>query len=243
MFTSHDVVPMEKFNIYNNSGQNFGYAVYRKTISIPPKAALTIEGRVSDTFMILVNGVLVTPWLASAVDLNKTGTSMIADSEITLSDKYLENATLDIVVENWGRVNIADYIQFKGLWQGGVKLNGDYLYDWEIYALEFNKTWIRRLYNLWEPVNNETVGPTLYKGTLTIDDTPKDTFVYMESWIKGIVIVNDFVIGRYARMGPIQTLYLPGPLLKKGDNDIIVFEHFKLNSEVQFSDKHIWQLH
>jgi hypothetical protein len=38
------------------------------------------------------------------------------------------------------------------------------------------------------------------------------------------VWINGHAIGRYWNIGPQQTLYVPGPWLKAGDNQIIVFE-------------------
>lgn len=241
---SEKVLTMEKLNIYNNSGQNFGYVVYRKTLDIPAEGVLHIEGRVCDTFMVLVNDVLLTPWLKESADLNKIGSSNVAYPNVTLSKRALMNATVDIVVENWGRVNIGDYNQPKGLCQGQVKLNDDYIYNWDIYPLEFKTKWTNSLTS-WKKLPKEKVpaGPGMYKAVLTIADEPKDTFVDMENWMKGIVAVNGFVIGRYARMGPVQTLYLPAPFLKKGDNDIAIFEHFKHSSVVKFSNQHIRKLY
>lgn len=241
---SEKVIPMEKLNIYNNSGQNFGYTAYRKVIDIPANSVLQIEGRVCDSFMLLLNGNLLTPWLEKSADLNKTGTSHVPDPFIALSKEAIENATIDIVVENWGRVNIGDYNQPKGLCQGQVKLNNQYLYNWEIFPIEFKTKWTNRLTS-WKEVTNRKVpsGPSLYKGVLTLDNDPKDTFVHMEAWRKGIVMVNGFVIGRYARMGPVQTLYLPAPFLKKGENDIVIFEHFKFDEYIHFSDKHVYKLY
>ena len=46
----------------------------------------------------------------------------------------------------------------------------------------------------------------------------------MSAWGKGIVFVNGHNLGRYWNVGPQQTLYLPGVWLKKGLNEIIVFE-------------------
>nr|CAH7754958.1 unnamed protein product [Callosobruchus chinensis] len=238
---SKNVVPMENLNINNNSGQSYGYIVYRKTnVSIPANGSLLIEGRICDTAMILVNGVLVSPWLQRSADLNKFGTSRILNSYVTLSDKELKDATIDIVVENWGRVNVGTYRQLKGLWQGQVKLNGAYLYDWAIFPLEFKGEWTRHLGN-WHMKNTDSPGPVLYRGYLKINGAPQDTFVHMEKWTKGIVIVNGFVLGRYAHMGPIQTLYLPATVLRTGSNTIDVFEHYKGTWEVEFSDKHIYQ--
>ncbi|KAG5876884.1 hypothetical protein JTB14_007460 [Gonioctena quinquepunctata] len=240
---STNVVAMEKLDINNGNGQSFGYVVYRKTnLNIPANAVLQIEGRACDTVMVLVNGILVSPWLAKSSDLNNTdfGTAMAIDSRLTISNEYLEGATLDIVVENWGRVNVGVYKQFKGLWQGGVKLDNDYLYDWTIYPLEFKKSWTDNL-TQWNTLVPYSTGPSLYKGNLQINGDPQDTYVHMENWIKGIVIVNGFVLGRYAKMGPIQTLYLPAPLLRSGYNDILVFEHFKPAASIDFATYHIYR--
>ena len=68
-------------------------------------------------------------------------------------------------------------------------------------------------------------GPVFIKGTLTIDGAPKDTFVRLDGFTKGFVMVNGHNLGRYFNpAGPQKTLYLPAPFLKEGDNEIIVFE-------------------
>jgi beta-galactosidase len=38
------------------------------------------------------------------------------------------------------------------------------------------------------------------------------------------VFINGFNLGRYWSVGPQETLYVPGPLLKQGTNEVIVFE-------------------
>lgn len=70
--------------------------------------------------------------------------------------------------------------------------------------------------------------PTLYFGNFELDKVG-DTFLDMEKWGKGIVFVNGVNLGRYWKVGPQQTLYLPGCFLKKGVNSIVVFE--QLNDE------------
>ncbi|KAJ8917155.1 hypothetical protein NQ315_012647 [Exocentrus adspersus] len=240
---SEKLIPMEKLDINHNSGQSYGYIVYRKeNLQIQANAVLTIEGRVCDTVMVLVNGKLVSPWLENMSDLDRFGTWRWADSYLTLTEADLTNATLDLVVENWGRVNVVSYKQYKGLYQGAAKINDNELSDWKIFPLEFKKSWINKLGG-WRDVDGASTGPSLLKATLTIEEEPKDTFVYMEEWKKGIVAVNGFVLGRYARMGPVQTLYLPAPFLKRGDNEIVVFEHFKPAEEVGFSTEHVYARH
>lgn len=63
-------------------------------------------------------------------------------------------------------------------------------------------------------------GPVLVQSTFEIVDILADTFIDMSAWHKGIVFVNGFNIGRYFRAGPQQTLFIPGPLLKKGENTV-----------------------
>ncbi|MNC73680.1 Beta-galactosidase precursor [compost metagenome] len=58
----------------------------------------------------------------------------------------------------------------------------------------------------------------------TIEEEPCDTFLELAGWTKGVAYVNGFNLGRYWGRGPQQRLYLPGPLLRRGENELIVFE-------------------
>ena len=57
---------------------------------------------------------------------------------------------------------------------------------------------------------------------------PRDTFLDMSGWKKGVAFVNGFNLGRYwPDMGPQVTLYLPAPLLTQNcsnTNVLIIFE-------------------
>ena len=46
----------------------------------------------------------------------------------------------------------------------------------------------------------------------------------LAGWTKGVCFVNGFNLGRYWDMAPRRNLYLPGPLLKAGRNEIVLFE-------------------
>ena len=63
----------------------------------------------------------------------------------------------------------------------------------------------------------------MYHGTFTIRSTG-DTFLDMRGWSNGIVFVNGINLGRYWNVGPQQTLYLPGAWLRRGRNEIVVFD-------------------
>lgn len=104
--------------------------------------------------------------------------------------------------------------------------------------MEFKKNWTNNLVGWSSKSTND--GTALFYAALEISDEPKDTFLDMRKWTKGLVIVNGFPIGKYIMLGPQQTLYLPGPFLRKGTNDIVIFEHFKAADEVAFSPNQIW---
>ncbi len=55
-------------------------------------------------------------------------------------------------------------------------------------------------------------------------DQPGDTFFDTNGFTKGFVWVNGHALGRIWNIGPQKTLYLPGPWLHTGDNDVIVFD-------------------
>nr|XP_023027083.1 beta-galactosidase-1-like protein 2 [Leptinotarsa decemlineata] len=235
---SKDVIPMEKLDINHNSGQSFGYIVYRKTnLHISAHSVLKISGYVRDTVLVLINGQLVSPPPKNESDVNGFGFWRLHDSTLTLSNIALEGATLDLVVENFGRNTLGAIIP-KGL-TDPVYLNNVKITDWQIVPLEFKKSWNNAL-NGWHPVNGRDKVSALYKFKLNIEDEPSDTYLDMRDWKKGITIVNGFVLGRYFFVGPQQALYLPGPFLRRGDNDIIVFEHYNAPSILKFSEDQIF---
>jgi beta-galactosidase len=65
--------------------------------------------------------------------------------------------------------------------------------------------------------------PTFFRGHFTVT-TPNDTFLDTRSLGKGAVWINGHNLGRFWSVGPQQTLYVPGPWLHQGSNEIIVFD-------------------
>jgi beta-galactosidase len=109
--------------------------------------------------------------------------------------------------------------------------------DWQMIQLpmdkapDFNKIRKANVYdNKESAVKSLTGKPVLYKGTFKLAETG-DTFINMEDWGKGIIFINGKNIGRYWHTGPQQTLYIPGVWLKKGENEIVIFE--QLNGKMQ----------
>ncbi|SHH12339.1 beta-galactosidase [Butyrivibrio fibrisolvens DSM 3071] len=79
-------------------------------------------------------------------------------------------------------------------------------------------------------------GPSFYRYTFEADESA-DTFIDMKGFGKGCVFINGFNLGRFWEVGPQETLYLPGPLIKNGKNEIIVFEtEGKAKSVIELMD-------
>ena len=76
----------------------------------------------------------------------------------------------------------------------------------------------------------------MYVGTFNINK-PADTFLSFEKWGKGLVYVNGHGIGRIWEIGPQQTLYVPGTWLKKGENEVLVFDIMGPKEAVSFGSK------
>lgn len=126
---------------------------------------------------------------------------------------------MDILVENMGRVNFGPRMehQRKGIDQC-VQINGHMHNNWEQYPLPLDH--VERIDFSKEYMENT---PAFYRFVFTVEE-PGDTFLDFEGWGKGCAFVNGFHIGRFWEIGPQKRLYIPGPLLKTGENEIILFE-------------------
>lgn len=65
--------------------------------------------------------------------------------------------------------------------------------------------------------------PAFYKGEIEVDEIC-DTFLRTDGFKKGFVLINGFNIGRYWEIGPQKTLYVPASLLKRGKNEVMIFD-------------------
>lgn len=192
---------------FEELNQGYGYVLYSKKFNQPISGKLELAG-LRDYAIVYVNG-------AKVAELNSYYKKYDCEIDIPF------NATLDIVVENMGRINYGAKItnSTKGI-ISPVIINGQTITgNWDMYKLPMDV-----VPNLTGTQNTATAGrPTLYGGTFNLTKTG-DTFLDMRAFGKGIVFVNGINIGRYWSVGPQQTLYLPGCWLKTGKNDIVIFE-------------------
>ena len=130
---------------------------------------------------------------------------------------------LDILVENMGRVNFGPYMQKqrKGI-DGPVLINTRQHYGYDIYTLPLDNI-DKLIFGDISASEIKGTGPSFYRYTFEADECC-DTFIDMEGFGKGCVFINGFNLGRFWEVGPQKALYLPGPLIRKGKNEIVVFE-------------------
>lgn len=137
-------------------------------------------------------------------------------------------ATLDILVEGTGRINFTTELrnERQGI-NGAVTLAGKELMGWQVFPLPMDD--LSKLQ--FSKLNSDTPNvPAFYRGQFSLSDAG-DTFLDTRGWGKGAVWINGHALGRFWNLGPQQTLYVPAPWLRKGNNEIIVFTQDKPASQ------------
>ena len=195
--------PMEYF------AQNYGFILYRTTLTGPrPDAELTVRG-LHDRAQVFGDGELLGTLERGPVEASLTLNIPAA------------GLTLDILVENMGRVNFGpSLLDRKGITEG-VQLGQQYLYHWDVYPLPLDQ-----LDTLVWKTSERHNGPAFYRAHFEAT-SQLDTFLALPGWTKGVCWLNGFNLGRYWQRGPQKTLYVPGSLLKPGQNELILFELHK----------------
>ena len=204
-------------------GQSYGFILYTTHISGPrPKSKLAIQD-VHDRALVFLNGTYQGIIERSNHDISEK----IRENDIMLEIPD-EGATLSILVENMGRINYGWFLKDRKGITEGVRLERQFLYDWTIHPLPLNDVG-----NLdFTPLKDTNgVMPAFYKARFTINK-PADTFLNMKGWTKGGVYLNGFNLGRYWEIGPQKTLYVPAPLLREGENELVIFELHKVRDAV-----------
>lgn len=193
---------------FEELNQPYGYVLYSKKFTQPIQGTLKLKG-LRDYAVVYVNG-------------KKVGVMNRMYNQYSLPIDIPFNATLDILVENLGRINYGAEIvhNTKGIISPVMIDENTIEGGWKMYTLPFN-TPITPTTNSIKPGT-----PMIYSGAFTVTSIG-DVFLNMKKWGKGIVFVNGINLGRYWNLGPQQTLFLPGTFLKKGKNSIMVFEQLE----------------
>jgi beta-galactosidase len=186
-------------------GQSYGYILYRTTLEKGQGGKLVVEG-LHDYAEIYLNRKLIGT-LDRRLNTDQL-TLPVMDSP----------STLDILVENSGRVNFTKVIRTerKGI-TGSVTVGGKAPDSWEIYSLPMGDV------SKVDFQNALCDGPCFYRTTMNVD-VPEDTYLDTQHLRKGEVWINGRALGRFWYIGPQFALYTPGPWLHPGNNSVVIFD-------------------
>lgn len=202
----------EQIRTMEEYGQGFGSILYRTTLPATSSSATLTVDEAHDYAQIFIDGKYV-----GSLDRRN------GEKSLTLP-RCEQGAQLDILVEAMGRINFGRAIKdFKGI-TGSVSLNGSTLTGWDVFNIHdeyavYKSMNFRPICELRD--NSRVAG--CYRATFNLDKVG-DTFLNFETWGKGLVYVNGHPMGRIWEIGPQQTLYMPGCWLRKGENEILVFD-------------------
>lgn len=196
---------------FEDIDQGYGFVLYRTTLQNAASGLLKIK-EMRDYATVYLNGKRIS----------------ILDRHLRQDSLQLDNAkkgdVLDILVENNGRINYGAYLtdNRQGITEK-VTLNDKELLGWKMYKFPFTNTGGFKY-----AANKDTNAPepALYKGTFALTKTG-DTYLDMHGYGKGFVFLNGHNLGKYWNIGPQQTLYIPAGWLKKGLNEVVVFDELK----------------
>ncbi|SHM70280.1 beta-galactosidase [Chitinophaga jiangningensis] len=190
-------------------GQDYGFMVYKTTLIGHKSGKLTIK-ELHDYATVFLNGKYV-----GKIDRR------LGENSISLPKSDVKDPVLEILVEGMGRINFAEaMIDRKGI-TDRVILNGMTLMNWEQYRLPMTEQFVQDLAK--GHATTDSREGKFFKGSFELA-AANDTYIDLSAFKKGIVWVNGHNLGRYWEIGPQKRLYCPAPWLKKGSNDIIVFD-------------------
>lgn len=224
-------------------GQMFGFLLYVSEYAAKGNGSVLSVPKVHDRAQVFIlcpsedNGErpkyvgLIERWSNRAIDLPYL--------------KCVAKISLYILVENMGRVNYGPYMYDRKGILSSVRLDGSILYNWKMLSIPFhnfneaqrfnpiiqaaNSAFIEIFDRKYPKDNLENISkePAFFSGHFIIDkiNNVKDTFISLKGWGKGVVFVNDFNIGRYwPSFGPQCNLYVPAPVLRQGENLVVILE-------------------
>jgi len=153
------------------------------------------------------------------VDGERAG--VLTEQDERLREPVAGHARVELWVESLGRVNYGPRGgEAKGI-TGGLLHERQYLHGVRARGLRLDA-----LDDIGDvPLRDRPAdgSPGLYRGTLDVSG-PGDALLELPGWVRGFVWINGFNLGRYWSVGPQRSLYVPGPVLREGVNDVWVLE-------------------
>jgi beta-galactosidase len=144
----------------------------------------------------------------------------VGSFELTSGPAYnRKDNQFDVLVENTGRINFSHQVrgERKGLLKYEPPQEEPAPTKWQIFPLAMSDLSSLKF------TKKPCTGPCFYRGSFSVA-APADTFLDTSQLTKGQLWINGHAMGRYWNVGPQKTLYVPGPWLKQGANEIVVFD-------------------
>jgi len=192
-------------------GQAYGFVLYRLTEPFPGHFQHFTDFNLHDRVQVHVNS-------------TEVGHAYRGDGNTTLF--VPEGTTLELLVENMGRINYG----FGMYDRKGLLMNPPVSDNWTAYCLPLEPESVRALPFKPRPAGNASAlrpssGPVFWRGYLMVTGEVHDTFLDTGGLNKGYAWMNGNAIGRYwETQGPQHTLYIPGPFLQPGLNELIILD-------------------
>lgn len=197
-------------------GQDYGFVLYRTEVHGPREEQPVELQEVHDRALVFADGELL-----GVAYRNGPNESLRVGVPAGAS------LTLGVLVENMGRVNYGPRLHDRKGITEGIRLGQQFLYGWTAFPLP-----LEDLTAVPFEAREGLEGPAFYRGHFEVE-TPADTWLALPGWTKGVAFVNGFALGRYwEEKGPQRTLYVPAPLLRKGPNELVVFELHRMETRV-----------
>ena len=153
------------------------------------------------------------------VDGERAG--VLTEEDERLKELVAGHARVELWVESLGRVNYGPRTgESKGI-TGGLLHERQYLHGVRARGLRLDA--LDDIEDVRLRALPEDGAPGLYRGTLDVRGAG-DALLELPGWTRGFVWINGFNLGRYWSVGPQRSLYVPGPVLREGVNDVWVLE-------------------
>ena len=151
---------------------------------------------------------------------------VLGEGDVRLAEPVAGHARVELWVESLGRVNYGPRIgEPKGI-TGGVLHERQFLHGVRARGLRldaFEEGAVKEVPFRGLPSEGDEASPGLYRGAVTVHGAG-DARLELPGWTRGFAWVNGFALGRYWSVGPQRSLYVPGPVLREGVNEVWVLE-------------------
>lgn len=219
-------------------GQNFGLIYYETTLKGKYNASPMYVKNVHDFAEVYFDGEKKTSIDRTlyTIEGKTTLKDVIFKKKKGESSPFLMPALsgerkIGVLVDTMGRVNYGEnMLDRKGI--SDIYLGIQRLMNYDVWTLPLDN-----LDKLKYSSSVKKEEPVFLKGSFKTD-SKADCFVHLDGFNRGCVYINGFNLGRFWKVGPQKSLYIPGTLLKD-ENEIIVFNIGGYSKPtVSITDKH-----